>query len=268
VEESDILSFVVEQIRRFRPKVAIGHDLEGEYGHGMHMVYAEQLCKAVEISMNKSEFPESAAEYGVWDVPKTYLHLYPENPIVMDWDQPLESFDGMTAFEVTRDLGFPQHESQQTYYSWYFKGMQTSADITQYSPREFGLFRSTVGTDAQKNDFLENITTYAEQERLEQERLEQERLEQERLEQERLEQERLEQERLEQERLEQERLEQERLEQERLEKEQQEQNQSSQKGLTQQQKKALIPAAILLALLLIVLAAALKRLSKQKRAKK
>ena len=169
VEEADILSFVVEQIRRFRPKVAIGHDLEGEYGHGMHMVYAEQLCKAVEISMDKSEFPESASEYGVWDVPKTYLHLYPENPIVMDWDQPLESFDGMTAFEVTRDLGFPQHESQQTYYSWYFKGMQTAADITKYSPREFGLFRSTVGTDVQKNDFLENVPTHAEEIRLQEE---------------------------------------------------------------------------------------------------
>ena len=45
---------------------------------------------------------------------------------------------------------------------------------------------------------MENITSYAEQERLEQERLEAERLEQERLEQERLEAERLEQERLEQ----------------------------------------------------------------------
>lgn len=169
VEEEDILSFVVEQLRRFRPKVAVGHDLEGEYGHGMHMVYAEQLCKAVEISANKAEFPESASEYGVWDVPKTYLHLYPENPIIMDWDQPLESFDGMTAYEVTRDLGFPQHESQQTYYSWYFRGMETAADIAKYSPREFGLYRSLVGVDTEKNDFLENVTTHVEDVRLKEE---------------------------------------------------------------------------------------------------
>jgi hypothetical protein len=82
-----------------------------------------------------------------------------------------------------------------------------ASQIKKYSPCQFGLYRSTVGADVLKNDFLENITTYAQQEKLEQERLEQERLEQERLEQERLEQERLEQERLEQERLEQERLE-------------------------------------------------------------
>jgi hypothetical protein len=160
--------------------------------------------------------------------------------------------------QYTQQHGFPCHKSQQWtwFYGWiYGKNEQITkaSQIKTYNPSNFGLYHSTVGQDISKNDFLENITTYAEQERLEQERLEQERLEQERLEQERLEQERLEQER---------------LEQERLEKEQQEQNQSSQKGLTQQQKKALIPAAILLALLLIVLAAALKRLSKQKRTKK
>ena len=168
IEKEDILSFVVENIRRFRPKVAVGHDLNGEYGHGMHMVYAENLCKAVEVSADPALFPESAEAYGVWDVPKTYLHLFPENPIVMDWDQPLGSFDGMTAYEVTKKLGFPRHVSQQTYYSWYFSGKDTAAEITQYSPCEFGLYRSTVGEDVQKNDFLENVTTYAQDAILEQ----------------------------------------------------------------------------------------------------
>ena len=162
ITEKDILSFVVEQLRRFRPKVAVGHDLAGEYGHGMHMVYAENLCKAVEVSMNPDVFPELAEEYGVWDVPKTYLHLYPENPVVMNWDQPMESFDGMTPYEVTKELGFPCHDSQQTYYSWYFNGKKTAADITEYSPCEFGLYRTNVGEDAAKNDFLENVTTHAE----------------------------------------------------------------------------------------------------------
>lgn len=161
IVKQDILSFVVEQLRRFRPKVAVGHDLNGEYGHGMHMIYAELLCKASEISADPQEYPKSAETYGTWDVPKTYLHLYPDNPIVMDWDQPLDSFDGMTAYEVTKNLGFPCHASQQSYYSWYFSGKDTAADITQYSPREFGLYRSTVGDDVLKNDFLENVTTYA-----------------------------------------------------------------------------------------------------------
>ena len=226
----ELQGFVVEQIRRFKPQVAVGHDLEGEYGHGMHMVYADLLVKALDITNDANQFPESAKKYGTWDIPKTYLHLYAKNPIELDYDTPLEAFNGMTAFEVTQKLGYPCHDSQQ--YTWFTKWINwvnmsvggtpitKATQIKDHNPCKFGLYRSTVGNDVLKNDFLENIVTYAEQERLEQERLEQERLEQERLEQERLEQERLEQERLEQERLEQERLEQERLEQERLEQEQ------------------------------------------------
>ena len=167
ISREDILSYVVENVRRFRPKVAVGHDLKGEYGHGMHMVYAELLCEAVEISADAESFPESAEQYGIWDVPKTYLHLYPENQILMDWDIPLESFGGMTAFAVTKELGFPCHISQQRYYSWYFSGMDTAAEITEYSPREFGLYRSTVGDDVQKKDFFEHMTTHAQDAQME-----------------------------------------------------------------------------------------------------
>lgn len=162
ISREDILSFVVENVRRFRPKVAVGHDLKGEYGHGMHMVYAELLCEAAEVSADASRFPDSCEKYGIWEIPKTYLHLYPENEIVMDWDAPLESFGGMTAFEVTRDRGFPCHASQQSYYSWYFEGVDSASEIAQYSPCEFGLYRSTVGEDREKNDFFENVTSHAE----------------------------------------------------------------------------------------------------------
>ncbi len=159
--EEDLLSFVVENLRRFRPKVAVGHDLNGEYGHGMHMLYADYLCQAVEVSGNPEVFPELAEQYGVWDVPKTYLHLYQQNQVVLDWDIPLESFDGMTAFEVTKELGFPCHVSQQSYYRWYFSGIEKAADITRYSPCEYGLYRSTVGEDREKNDLFEHMTTHA-----------------------------------------------------------------------------------------------------------
>lgn len=167
ISREDILAFVVENVRRFRPKVAVGHDLRGEYGHGMHMIYAELLCEAADISADGSQFPESAEAYGVWEIPKTYLHLYPENRIVMDWDVPLESFDGMTAYEVTKELGFPCHVSQQPYYSWYFAGMDAASQITQYSPCEFGMYRSRVGEDVQKNDFFEHLTTHAQDRELE-----------------------------------------------------------------------------------------------------
>lgn len=160
VSEEELVGFVVEQLRRFKPQVAVTHDINGEYGHGQHMLFADLLMKAVEISMDPQEYPELAEQYGVWDVPKTYLHLYPENGIVLDWDTPLSHFDGMTAYQVSKNLGFPCHKTQYASYLWYFSQGKTAADIAQYSPCYYGLYRSTVGEDVQKNDFFENLTTY------------------------------------------------------------------------------------------------------------
>ncbi len=211
VTQDELLSFVVEQIRRFRPIVAVGHDLAGEYGHGMHQVYADLLTKAVEITNDPGQFPESAQKYGAWEMQKLYLHLYEENPIVLDYDQPLTAFDGLTAFQVSQQRGFPSHKSQQwpMFVNWIYGEngqIEKATQIDTYNPAHFGLYHSTVGADEHKTDLFENVLTYEQQAQLEQERLEQERLEQERLEQERLEQERIEQERLEQERLEREQL--------------------------------------------------------------
>lgn len=222
--QEQLLSYVVELLRRFKPQVVVGHDVDGEYGHGMHMAYTDCLVQALLISDEPLTFPELTDKYGVWKVPKTYLHLYKKNPIELDYDQPLSEFDGMTAFEVSQKLGYPCHKSQQgTWFTDWINGdndeITKATQIKRYNPCLFGLYSTTVGEDVKKNDFLENITTYQEQERLEQERLEQERLEQEALEQERLEQERLELDRIEAEKAEQKRQEELRLEQERLEQE-------------------------------------------------
>lgn len=223
VSKEDLLGFVVEQIRKFDPLVVLGHDFNGEYGHGMHMVYADLVAQAVEITADPQQFPLSAEAYGTWDVPKTYIHAYAENPIAVDYDSPLESFGGLTAFQVTQQLGFPCHKSQiviSDFRYWLYGRNQEitkASEIKDYPPHKFGLLRTTVGPDIEKDDFMENIISYDEQARLELERLEQERLEAERLEQERL----LEAERLEQERLEAERQEAQRIEQERLEAERQ-----------------------------------------------
>lgn len=255
--QEELQSFVVEQIRRFKPLVAVGHDIEGEYRHGMHMVYTDLLIKALDMTSDAQQFPESAEKYGTWEIPKLYLHLYDENPVVLDYDQPLEHFDGMTAFEVSQKLGYPCHQSQQwTWFTGWINGKKEpitkATQIETYNPCHFGLYYSSVGEDVAKNDFFENVITYAEQERLEQERLEQERLEQERLEQERLEAERLEQERLEQERLEQERLEQERLEAERQEAERLE---AERLAAEQAEKQRLITACLVLVVLILLLVA-------------
>lgn len=261
----ELQSFVVEQIRRFRPLVAVGHDINGEYGHGMHMVYADLLINALDLTGVATEYPESAEKYGTWELQKLYLHLYEENPVTIDYDQPLESFNGMTAFEVTQKKGYPCHESQQwTWFTGWINGKNTpitkATEIATYNPCKFGLYHSTVGDDVAKNDFMENIVDYAEQERLELERLEQERLEQERLEQERLEQQKKEEELLEQERKEKE--EQARLEQERLEAEK----------LMERDKKTrtvlIICCGVAVALLAVVLLISLKKKRRHRRRRK
>ena len=164
----DLLSFVVEQIRRFKPLVAVGHDINGEYGHGMHMVYTDLLMDAVDLTADAEKFPESAAQYGTWQIQKLYLHLYEQNQIELNYDQPLSRFDGLTAFQVTQKLGFPCHKSQQwTWFTSWLNGsngqITSATQITTYNPCYFGLYYSAVGEDVLKNDFMENIVTYDQQ---------------------------------------------------------------------------------------------------------
>ena len=163
ISREDVIGFMVEQLRRFKPLVAVTHDINGEYGHGQHELCADMMMQASAISMDAAQYPETAQRYGTWDVPKTYLHLYWENPIWLDFDQPLARFNGMTAYEVTRDLGFPCHKTQYNDFKWYFAGSDKAADIPLYSPCEYGLYRSTVGPDVQKNDFFENLRSYDQQ---------------------------------------------------------------------------------------------------------
>ncbi len=121
------------------------------YTHSLNVAY-EKLGKAktqkymVELFR---KYQDLAKEYGVWDVPKVYLHLYPENQLVMDWSQPMAAFDGRSAFDMAK-AGFACHLSQQnTEYIVYEDG--------PYDSRLFGLVRSLVGEDVEKNDFFENI---------------------------------------------------------------------------------------------------------------
>ncbi len=144
----NVLAFQVEMLRRFQPQVVVAHDLNGEYGHGAHILNAETLLEALPLAADETAYPESAATYGTWDVPKTYLHLYGENQLTMDWNQPLSAFGGRTALDMAKE-GFNCHTSQLEYFS--------VEDYGDYDCRLFGLARSTVGEDVAKNDFFENI---------------------------------------------------------------------------------------------------------------
>ena len=158
--------FVVEQLRRFRPQVVVGHDIYGEYGHAMHKIYTDLLISAIPLVEDRDSFPDSADRWGTWKIPKVYLHLYWGNRIVMDYDQPLSNFDGMTAFQVSQKLGFPCHQSQQfrqfvTWINGYNDEITSATQIENYNPAKYGLYYTRVGNDELKNDMMEHITPHA-----------------------------------------------------------------------------------------------------------
>ena len=147
--EEETTGELVGLIRRFRPEVIVSHDLEGEYGHGAHRATAYCVQQAVPLAADNAAYPGSAETYGVWQAKKLYLHLYPENQITMNWNQPLEAFDGKTALEVANEA-YHMHVSQLDYHkNVYGNG--------KYSSLLFGLAFSAVGQDAAKNDFFEHI---------------------------------------------------------------------------------------------------------------
>ncbi len=141
--------YMVELFRKYKPEVVVTHDIDGEYGHGVHKVCADIVLNAMKKSGDETKYKDLAKEYGVWDVPKVYIHLYPENRLTMDWSQPLTKAGGRTAFDLAKD-GFACHLSQQdTKYIVYEDG--------PYDSRIFGLVRSLVGEDTGKNDMFENL---------------------------------------------------------------------------------------------------------------
>lgn len=139
--EEDILGWQVEQIRKFQPLVILGHDLQGEYGHGQHQVNAYYLTQAVELAAQADAYPLSAQAYGTWDTPKLYLHMYEENQLLLDVDTPLVSdSQGRTPFEVAA-AAYRCHRTQQGtgFYVCRDQGWRRS------DCRLWGLYRSLVG---------------------------------------------------------------------------------------------------------------------------
>lgn len=149
--DSDIERWQVEQIRRFDPLVIVGHDLNGEYGNAGHKVNAYYLTQAVESAADPEKYPELAEQYGLWDTPKLYLHLYPENEMIFDVNVVLEKDPhGRTPFEVATQA-MACHQSQTK------GGLHVhQGEYRTYDCRPYGLYRSLVGNDTTA-DIMENI---------------------------------------------------------------------------------------------------------------
>lgn len=169
-----LTEYLVKQIRESQPQVIVTHDIFGEYGHGFHMLTCQALMAAVDLAAEADKYPDSAELYGVWDTPKTYLHIHNVNPITLDLRVPIEEdYAGRTALEILK-AAYKKHDTQQ--YAWFYV-----SDEYEYSCAKFGLYRSLVGSDT-TNDLLCNLKTYKVQEAEEAARLEAERIaEEERL---------------------------------------------------------------------------------------
>ena len=158
-----VLEWVTGLFRKYRPDVVVTHAETGEYGHPQHKVAADasKLCFA--LAADASNDPDSAWQYGTWQVKKLYLHLYgnKEDQTALDWDRPLVSFGGKTGAQVASDA-FALHVSQKGAGIRWKEGEYAEFKVetfgAQYYPYDhFGLVSSTVGEDREKNDYLENV---------------------------------------------------------------------------------------------------------------
>ena len=144
--------------------MVLTHDVNGEYGHGAHRVCADAALRCVDYAADAGKYADSAAQYGVWQVKKLYLHLYSEGVLEMDWDQPLSALDGRTGYQAALDAyawHVSQHEAgQKNPKTGKFEYFTVEPRDSDYSCCRFGLAYSAVGPDVEKNDFLENIPGY------------------------------------------------------------------------------------------------------------
>jgi len=192
INEDDAALFQTQIIRRVHPQVVVTQDYtKGEYGHGQHIFMATNTIKAVEYAADENYDPDSVSKYGTWNVPKFYVHLNSDEPTVLDMRTPLESFNGKRAIDVARQA-YLCHQTQQ----WCDFSVD---DYGPYSAANWGLYKTNVGPDVAKNDLMENLTSYDEQEKIRLEEEEKLRLEEEKKKAEEEEKARLEKEALEKE---------------------------------------------------------------------
>ena len=139
---------MVALIRRFRPEVILTHDWNGEYGHNQHILTSRCMEYVIAAAADPSQYPDTAAEYGAWQVRKLYRHLEKKCPIEFDWHVSYPELGGRTLLETAAD-SMNENASQTKYYQ--------VKDHGQYDNAKFGLSYSTVGDDVEHKDLFENI---------------------------------------------------------------------------------------------------------------
>lgn len=148
----DATKYMVDTIRKFKPEVVVAHDENGEYGHGQHRLSTYVLENAINY-LNDENYE---SDYEPFMPYKIYIHLYEKNQIIMDYDIPLATFGGKTAFRVSMDA-LKKHESQKRTRWNEWQKLNNAKEIEKYSPMYFGLYYSSVGYVNEDNNLFYNI---------------------------------------------------------------------------------------------------------------
>ena len=143
----DLVLAIVRLYRTYHPLVVFAQDTEGEYGHWQHKRSAKASVEAFSLAADPSYDPESAEQFGIWQVQKLYLHLYPINKLTIDAHTPLEAFGGKDAYEVAKEA-FKKHVSQQK------TSFAVRRDSGVYA---FNLFGMAAGAVEVGSDAFDNI---------------------------------------------------------------------------------------------------------------
>jgi len=159
-----VLDWVNELFRRFKPEVVVTHGEKGEYGHAQHILMADASMKCFTQAADPDQSPESAREYGTWQVKKLYLHQLSDSgdETVLDWNKPLKAFDGKTGAQLASEA-FALHVSQKGMGAGTGKNFKVftveTTGAVDYPYDHFVLQSTTVGPDEARNDFMEHIDT-------------------------------------------------------------------------------------------------------------
>lgn len=142
-----LVGAMVETIRKCKPEVIVSHDINGEGGDHKRILTAMLMQYAIDAAADPDEYPESAEEYGAWQVKKLYLHMGAESVIDFDW----------TA--VGTELGVTPIAAAQAAFESYstLSGRYSVSEDGEYDSSIYGLEYSFIGADTRHDDIFENI---------------------------------------------------------------------------------------------------------------
>ena len=147
----DVPAYVVSALRQTKAEVVVTQDVRGEYGNVNHIEMVAAVTEAVTRTAGDPEAdPASAARYGAWQPKKLYVHLWPENESVFDWNEKLPALGGRSGYQIAR-VAFGKHKSQQS-------GLREVLMEGPWDCRRLGLYFTLVGPDdTSRPDLLQHI---------------------------------------------------------------------------------------------------------------